>query len=326
MVSNRARKLAHAREQRLGGGSRREAAARLRAATFIPTGLTGLDRRLGGGLRRRELTVLAARTGMGKSMLALAFARHAAIRLRRVALVASLEMSHFESGCRVLAAESGVPTEKLQRASFDDTEQATVARTASALQSAPLHFGGDTASPGLADIQALHARYARRGAKADILVVDYLGLMDTFGSTTRERGVASILDGLSHLAEEENLAVVVVEQLDRALLERDDHRPRPTDMVHAEQIMLRAGTTIFLHRPAFFAPRHRQGRYERSPDPKLYPEHLFPRWGLPEPTRQPAQMYVSRHRDRRSRAVEVEVDLSRSQFSDPPADKASAGR
>ncbi|MFI8132494.1 DnaB-like helicase C-terminal domain-containing protein [Streptomyces diastaticus] len=323
MVSNHARKLAHSREQRLGGGSRREAAARLRAATFIPTGLTGLDRRLGGGLRRRKLTVLAARTGMGKSMLALAFARHAAIRLRRVALVASLEMSHYELACRVLAAESGVPTEKLQRASFDDTEQVTVARTASVLQSAPLHFGGDTASPGLADIQALHVR---RGAKADLLVVDYLGLMDTFGSTTRERGVAAILDGLSHLAEEENLAVVVVEQLDRALLERDDRRPRPTDMVHAEQIMPRVGTTILLYRPAFFAPRHRQGRYERSPDPKLYPENFFPRLGLPEPTRQPAQIYVSRHRDRRFRAMEVEVDLSRSQFSEPPADKASAGR
>ncbi|MBZ2410708.1 DnaB-like helicase C-terminal domain-containing protein [Streptomyces sp. L06] len=325
MVSNHARKLANAREQRAGGGSRREAAARLSATTFIPTGLTGLDRLLGGGLRRRELTVLAARTGMGKSMLGLAFARHAAIRLRRMALVVSLEMSHVELTHRILAAESGVPTEKLLRARCDDTELATVAHTALAVQSAPLYLGGDMASPGLAEVQAVHARYARRGAKPDLLVVDYLGLMETPDTTSRERGVEAILAGLSHLAEAKNLAVLLVEQLDQALLEREDRRPRLTDMVHAEQITPRAKTVILFHRPAYFAPQHREGRYDRSPDPGLYPEHLFPRNGLPEPTRQPAQISVSRHRGSRSGAVEVVVDLSRSQFSDLPVDKAPAG-
>ena len=50
---------------------------------------------------------------MGKSLLALQFARHAAMHERQRVLFASLEMSDSETAQRHLAAESGVDPERL---------------------------------------------------------------------------------------------------------------------------------------------------------------------------------------------------------------------
>ena len=82
-----------------------------RALPGLATGMPDLDRLLG-GLQDGRLYVLAARPAMGKSLLALQIARHAATAKRR-GLFASLEMSDAETAQRHLAAESGVDPERL---------------------------------------------------------------------------------------------------------------------------------------------------------------------------------------------------------------------
>jgi replicative DNA helicase len=82
-----------------------QAAKDERVIPGLATGIAELDRLLG-GLQDGRLYVVAARPSMGKSLLALQIARHAALNKHERVLFASLEMSDSETAQRHLAAES----------------------------------------------------------------------------------------------------------------------------------------------------------------------------------------------------------------------------
>ncbi|MFF9569907.1 DnaB-like helicase C-terminal domain-containing protein [Streptomyces sp. NPDC014685] len=324
MVRKHARK-SDARRARALETTHRQALARSNSKRRIPTSLTGLDALLLGGLRPGRLTVVAARTAMGKSKLALAMARNCAIREERPALIASLEMGRRELWERLMAAESGVPGELIGYRTCSEDHLQKLRATALELdrRQAPLDLGGDGSVPTVDDIAAECERAYRRYGRLDLVVVDYLGLMRSashVGSrlTDRHAEIAGIVLALQDVASRFRVAVVVVEQLTRAVAERDDHRPRLEDMWHAEQLLGCAEAVILLHRDEYYTDRGHHAVYGRSPDPQLYPEHWFPRRGLPEPVVQQAELHVAFHRHGPTGVVPVGVDLSRSRFFDLP--------
>lgn len=73
-------------------------------ALGLPTGFIDLDA-LTGGLHPGQMIVLAARPAMGKSTLAMDFARAASIQHRRRSAFFSLEMGKTELGMRMISAE-----------------------------------------------------------------------------------------------------------------------------------------------------------------------------------------------------------------------------
>jgi len=195
----------------------------------VLTGLMALDDLLGGGLRPGRVTVVAARTSMGKSMLALTMARNCAFRQGRPAQVASLEMSKEGLLERTLAAETGVPTEKIRRRTLDPSELDLLhAVAAEADSKALLSFGGDGTTPAVAETERRCAAVVGRHGRLDFLVVDYLGLMDgallQCASGDRKKEVAGVVTDLQELATRLEAAVVIVEQLTRAPELRHDHR------------------------------------------------------------------------------------------------------
>jgi replicative DNA helicase len=321
VVRNHARKSDARRSTQAGEGSHRSTVKRHAGKPRVLTGLTALDELLGGGLRPGRLTVVAARTSMGKSMLALTMARNCAFRQGRPALIASLEMSNEGLLERTLAAETGVLTEKIRRRSLEPAERDllhTVVENAETR--ALLSFGGDGTTPSVAEIELQCVTVAGRHGRLDLLVVDYLGLMDGAlqqrASGDRQKEVAMVVADLQELATRLNAAVVIVEQLTRAPELRDDHRPRLDDLCYGEALLSHAETVILLHRPAYYDARHRTGRYDRTPDPELYPAELFPRYGLPEPAVQRAELLVPHNRHGRTGTVEVGVELARARFFD----------
>ncbi|MDW8478397.1 DnaB-like helicase C-terminal domain-containing protein [Streptomyces scabiei] len=321
MVRNHARKTDARRGTQSGEGSHRRTVKQHVPKPRVRTGLTALDELLGGGLRPGRLTVVAANTAMGKSMLALTMARNCAIRQGRPAQVASLEMSNEGLLERTLAAETGVLTEKMRRRTLDPSDFALLrAFAADADSQVLLSFGGDGTTPGVAEIERGCATVVGRHGHLDLLVVDYLGLMDGAlqqrASGDRQKEVASVVADLQQLATRLKAAVVIVEQLTEAPELRDDHRPRLSDLCHGEALLSHAEAVILLHRPAYYDPQHRTGRYERSPDPELYPADLFPRYGLPEPAVQRAELLVPHNRHGRTGSVEVGVELARARFFD----------
>jgi replicative DNA helicase len=87
----------------------------------LATGIGDLDRLLG-GLQDGRLYIVAARPSMGKSLLTLQIARHAALTDRQRVLFASLEMSDAETAQRHLAAESAVDPERLHLGQIRDRD------------------------------------------------------------------------------------------------------------------------------------------------------------------------------------------------------------
>jgi len=87
----------------------------------VPTGFDDLDR-LTNGFHPGQLIIVAARPGMGKSTLAMDFARSAAFRHNLPTAVFSLEMSTSEMVMRLLSAESNVELNALRSGKLNENQ------------------------------------------------------------------------------------------------------------------------------------------------------------------------------------------------------------
>ena len=74
----------------------------------VPTGFADLDE-LTNGLHPGQMVIIAARPAVGKSTLALDFARSASIKNGLTSVIFSLEMSQIEITMRLLSAEASIP-------------------------------------------------------------------------------------------------------------------------------------------------------------------------------------------------------------------------
>ena len=218
--------------------------------TGIPTGFTDLDRLLN-GLHPGQLIVVAGRPGLGKSTVAMDFARHAAIRANCPSVIFSLEMSKVEIVMRLLAAESRVPLHVLRSGQLSDDDWAKLARRMGEISEAPI-FIDDTPNMNLMEIRAKARRLKQRhGLK--LVVVDYLQLMTSpkrFES--RQQEVAELSRGLKLLAKEIDCPVVAVSQLNRGPEQRTDKRPQLSDLRESGSIEQDADVVILLHRDDYY--------------------------------------------------------------------------
>ena len=195
----------------------------------LATGINDLDRLLG-GLQDGRLYVVAARPAMGKSLLSLQFARHAAMHEQRRVLFASLEMSDSETAQRHLAAETGVDPERLHLGNIKAPDWPALLKAASDSAGVPFHLldDGDLSIFGL---RAQARQIAVRQGDLRLIVVDYLQLMRAERpSGNRVEDVSEFSRGLKRLARELKCPVLAVAQLSRAVEQRPDKRPVLSDL------------------------------------------------------------------------------------------------
>ncbi len=87
----------------------------------VPTGYPDLDKLLS-GFQKSDLIILAARPSIGKSTLALDFARNVAIRSKVPVGIFSLEMSKEQLVDKLLATEAGVDLWRMRTGRLSDKE------------------------------------------------------------------------------------------------------------------------------------------------------------------------------------------------------------
>ena len=144
----------------------------------IPTGFGDIDRKLNGGIRRGQVIVVAARPKMGKSAFALDIARHVAVD--HTALILSMEMPRAELHDRNLAAIGRVDLSHLLSVhGLVDDEWARVVRASQEIEELHL-FIDDQGSLRLLDVR-MKARLVKRRHSLDLLIIDYLQLMEGQG-------------------------------------------------------------------------------------------------------------------------------------------------
>ncbi len=227
------------------------AAKERREVPGLATGLPELDRLIG-GLQDGRLYVLAARPAMGKSLLALQLAGHAAMRERQRVLFASLEMSESETAQRHLAAESGLDPERLHLGRVKPEDWPALLKSASHAAGIPFHLLDD-GDLSLIKLRAHARQIAVRHDELRLIVVDYLQLMRAEQpSGSRVEDVSEFSRGLKRLAREMKCPVVAVAQLSRAVEQRPDKRPVLSDLRESGQIEADADCVMMLYRDDYY--------------------------------------------------------------------------
>lgn len=176
-------------------------------------GITDLDA-VTCGMRPGNVTVIAAASGVGKSTLALNAAVAAAKAGARV-MFSSLEMSSTELMQKIAAAEGRIALHHLtQQDGLTSDDWKEVERLGRELfKTLPLRvYQPDSAA--LRDIESA-ARSCVRGDGLDVLVVDYLQLVEVEHSrnSNREQAVAAVSRGLKNLSVQLECHVIALSQL-----------------------------------------------------------------------------------------------------------------
>ena len=216
----------------------------------MSTGFRDVDALLNGGFRPGELIVVAARPKMGKTAFALNVACHIA-RGKQVAVL-SMEMPATQLHDRNMASMARIPLPHLlSPGQMMDDEWARLARAMEVMESMGLWLD-DEGGLRLLDVR-MKAKLVKRKAGLDVLVIDYLQLMEGDGDN-RNAQIEGITRGLKALAKELDITVVLLSQLNRQLETRPNKRPQPSDLRDSGAIEQDADVVMFLYRDEVYHP------------------------------------------------------------------------
>jgi replicative DNA helicase len=226
----------------------RERGARL---TGLGTDYVDLDDMMG-GLQPGELIILAARPSMGKTSFALNLTERVASLKNSVAFF-SLEMSSQQVIQNMLCCRAQIDGQAMRKGRITDQQYKRLQEEAERLYETEI-FVDDT--PGVT-ITQLRAKCRRLKQKHNIqmVVIDYLQLMTAGGRVeSRQQEISTISRGLKGLARELSVPVIALSQLNRDVENRDDHRPRMSDLRESGAIEQDADVIILLHRDEYYKP------------------------------------------------------------------------
>jgi replicative DNA helicase len=214
--------------------------------TGVPTGFADLDS-LTNGLHAGQMIVVAARPAIGKSTLALDFARSASIKSGMASVIFSLEMSRNEITMRLLSAEARVALHSMRTGQMNEDDWTRLARRMGEVANAPM-FIDDSPNMSMMEIRA-KCRRLKQQHDLRLVIIDYLQLMSSPKRVeNRQQEVSELSRSLKLLAKELNVPVIAVAQLNRGPEQRTDKRPMLSDLRESGSIEQDADVVILLHR------------------------------------------------------------------------------
>ena len=217
----------------------------------LSTGFSDLDA-MTGGLKPGELWVVAGRPSMGKTSLALDFARHVAFGSGEAVGFFSLEMPKLALVERLICTHARVPLLRARRSSLSDDEHERLSYAAGQVKQACIAVD-DTSDLTTLELRS-RARRMRKREGIGLVIVDYLQLMRVPGGlSTREQEVAEVSRTLKVLAKDLEVPVIGLSQLNRASEHRQNKRPVLADLRESGAIEQDADLVLFPFRPSMYA-------------------------------------------------------------------------
>jgi replicative DNA helicase len=215
-----------------------------RPVTGLSTGFESLDRYTR-GLQPGNLVILGGRPSQGKSTLATQIALHVS-QSQPVAFF-SIEMSQQEQAFRVLTTLGQLDGHRLQCGQLHQTDYG---RLTHALED----FAGrqfwldDTGTLTPLQIRS-RARRLKARAGLGLIVVDYLQLLQHQKADSREQAVAHTGRLLKQIGRELSVPVLALCQLSRFVEQRQDQRPKLSDLRESGSLEQDADLVLLIHRP-----------------------------------------------------------------------------
>jgi replicative DNA helicase len=214
----------------------------------LATGFTDFDRKTG-GLRPGDLIIIAGRPSMGKTTLAVNIAEYAAVSpdIRASVAIFSMEMPSEQLVTRMLSSIGHVPLNSIRTGRISDDDWVRITAATSQLSEARI-FIDESAGLTPTELRARARRIAREH-KLDLIVVDYLQLMQVPGTKeNRATEIAEISRGLKALAKELQVPVIALSQLNRAVEQRAEKKPVMSDLRESGSLEQDADMILLIYR------------------------------------------------------------------------------
>ena len=232
----------------------------------ITTGLRDLDKALCGGWRRKQYAILAGRPSMGKTTVATSAMLRTA-KAGHGVLMLSLEMPTEEVTARAMTDLAYSSTRKIAYNEFragklTDGDMAQMGQAGATFRKLPLVIDdqrGLTIAEIGARIRSQAQRFEKAGIKLGLVVIDHLGFIR---ASDRYRGnrvheVTEISSGLGQIAKEQDIALLVLCQLNRGTESRENKRPTLADLRDSGSLEQDADVVIFTFRESYYLERMR---------------------------------------------------------------------
>ena len=214
----------------------------------VPSDLLDLDKALN-GFQKTDLILLAARPSMGKTALALNIGTNAA-RKGKVVAIFSLEMSKSQLGTRLLSSASRVNSHYLNTGNIGDDDLTKVIDALKELSELKMYID-DTAGMGLLEMRS-KVRRLRHEQGLDMIIIDYLQLMQGGRAENRQQEISEISRGLKALARELDVPILALSQLSRSVELRAEKKPQLSDLRESGSLEQDADIVMFLYRDEYY--------------------------------------------------------------------------
>ena len=218
--------------------------------TGLPTGFRDLDR-MTSGLQPSDLILVAARPSMGKTAFTLNIAQNVGVRQHKTVAFFSLEMSQEQLVQRLLCQIAHIDSQKLRPGQLNSDEEWTrLTDACDKLYESPIYID-DTPGISVAEMRS-KARRLKSEHGLDLIIVDYLQLMQGRNAESRQQEISEISRSLKALARELKVPLIALSQLSRSVESRQDKRPMLSDLRESGALEQDADIVSFLYREDYY--------------------------------------------------------------------------
>jgi replicative DNA helicase len=238
---------------------------------LIQCGLDKIDNAVG-GFERGDLVVIGARPSMGKSALAGCMALNVALQGLGVVELNG-EMTTVQMGRRHLTdwafrqyADEGPMYRDIKRKVLTDGQKQILRRVDEDLQHLPLAMlkrTGLTLGRMRAMLRRQKMLWEAAGIRMSMVVIDHVGLVrpDDLGrGRTEDQTLVSA--SLKEMAEELDVVMLALAQLNRKVEDRDDKRPQLSDLRDSGSWEQDADVVMGVYRDSYYARREREPKQQ----------------------------------------------------------------
>ncbi len=215
--------------------------------TGVPTGFKHIDL-LTSGLQKGDLIIVAGRPSMGKTSLALNIAEYVGVKQKLPVGIFSLEMSGQQLTMRLLSSLSAVDSNRIRTGRLNDADWPRIDQAIQTLEQVPIVVD-ESSGLNVNELRSRSRKMQSTYGKLGLIVVDYLQLMHGVENTdNRATEISGITRNIKLLAQELDVPIVVLSQLNRSIETRTEKRPKLSDLRESGAIEQDADVIMFIHR------------------------------------------------------------------------------
>lgn len=212
----------------------------------IKTGYEAIDSKIG-YMQGGDLFIIAGATGMGKTCMMLNIAATMA-KLGKKLLIFSLEMNKEQLLNRIVSAETDLNSSKFRNGELTKEEEQRYWDYVYSKEFENLNIQVCTEY----NITTSKIRSIVLGSNADVVFIDYMGLISGGNKQSSYERISEISRELKLMAMESCKPFIVLHQLNRANADRSDKRPMLSDLRDSGKIEQDADMIGFVYRPAYY--------------------------------------------------------------------------